>query len=62
MNADFDGDEMQLFVFASKADELEAMALGSPYKHFTTYENGLNIIGGKGAEENIYPGTFHLKT
>ena len=62
MNADFDGDETQLFVFASKSDELEALGLMSTFKHFITYETGLNLIGGKGAEDNVFPGTFHLKT
>lgn len=62
MNADFDGDEMELFLFASKADDLEGLALMSPYAQFIDYQSGYSIIGGKGAEENVYPGSFHLKT
>lgn len=37
MNADFDGDEMELFLFASKADDLEGLALMSPYAQFIDY-------------------------
>ena len=60
MNADFDGDEMQLFCLSSCADMIEAINLMSMSQQFITYENGLNIVGNKKISD-IDPGIYHLK-
>lgn len=60
MTCDFDGDEVEIFALGLLADCMEALNLYSPARQFNTYETGLNIIGGNGAEQDIYPGIFHL--
>lgn len=59
-NADFDGDEMEIFVLPSMADCMEAINLYSVNRQFITYESGLNLIGGDGKKQNIYQGLFHM--
>ena len=57
MQADFDGDEMQLYFMASKDNNIELLLLSSMQRQLITYETGTNIIGGA---KDLDAGIFNL--
>lgn len=58
MNADFDGDEMQLFFYPSSRSNTEQIALQSISRQFISYETGKNIIGGA---KDLKVGMFNIQ-
>ncbi len=46
MNADFDGDELQLYFFSQLTDYTEIAMLSSTLRQLITYETGNSLIGG----------------
>ena len=57
MNADFDGDEMYLFLPYTYSGRVENILLQSTHRQFITYESGLNLIGGA---KDLKAGIFNL--